>query len=140
MPLSRLRANRQSQMVSHTIPPGDTEAEETQKALIRLVDMLAARQMIVKIDTTKYDLAEMDRQIRLASDKGARGVLYVYDARNLEYDELTKWTRMLAEARLLLNEMKAESLLKALVRILEHLIPAVMLFLKLQDVPYKSIT
>lgn len=138
MPLSRPRANRKAQDAPHTIPPENKEAEETQKALTRLVAMLAARQMIVKIDTTKYNLAEMDKQIRLASEKGARGVLHVYDARNLEYDELTKWTNMLAEARLLLHEMRAESLLKALVRNPELLIASSVLSLKLHDVPSPS--
>ena len=138
MPLIRPRANRQPQKVPSTIASENTEAEETQRALTRLVDMLATRQMIVKIETTKYDLVEMDKQIRLASEKGARGVVHVFDARNLEYDELTTWTKMLAEARLLLHEMKAESLLKALVCILERLIAAFVLFPKLFDVSYMS--
>ena len=134
MPLIRPRANRQPQKDARTIPPENTEAEETQKALTRLVNMLAARQMIVKIDTTRYKLAEMDKQIRLASEKGARGVVHVFNARNLEYDELTNWTKMLAEARLLLHDMKAESLLKALVCFLERLTTASVLFSKFLDV------
>ena len=140
MRLNRSRANRQAQNVSHTISQENTDAEEAQKALTRLVEMLAARQMIVKIDTTTYNLTEMDKQIRLASEKGARGVLHVYDVRNLEFDELTKWTKMLAEARSLLHEMKAESLLKALVRILERVVATSFLLLNLHDVPYTSST
>lgn len=81
--------------------------------------MLAAREMLGKVKKTTFDLAEMDKQIRLASEKAATGILHIQEQRNLVFDELTKWTRMLAEARLRLHEMEAASLLKVLENV-EH--------------------
>ena len=96
------------------MPRGQKEAFETQKAFERLRDMVASRQFLVNITTTLFDLKKLDTQIRLASDIGASGIRKVHDQRNLSYDELTKWTRILSEVRLKLYEMEAPSLREAL--------------------------
>ena len=93
---------------------GQKEAFDTQKALERLRDMLAARHMLWKNQTTVFDLQKLDTQIRLASLIAADGIRKVDIIRGLAYDELTRWTRILAEAREKLYEMEAEALLEAL--------------------------
>ncbi|CAF9912122.1 MAG: hypothetical protein HETSPECPRED_000839 [Heterodermia speciosa] len=96
------------------MPRGQKEASETHKAFERLRDMVASRQLLVTIKITSFDLKHLDTQIRLASDIGACGIRKVHDQRNLSYDELTKWTRILSEVRHKMYEMEAPSLVEAL--------------------------
>ena len=93
---------------------GQKAAFETHKAFERLRDMVASRQFLVKIKTTSFDLKKLDTEIRLASDIGASGIRKIHDGRDLSFDELTKWTRILSEVRLKMYEMEAPSLVEAL--------------------------
>ncbi|KAL8790266.1 MAG: hypothetical protein Q9195_006424 [Heterodermia aff. obscurata] len=93
---------------------GQKEAFEAHKAFERLRDMVASRQFLVKIKTTSFNLKKLDTQIRLASDIGVTGIRDVHEQRNLTYDELTKWLRILSEVRLKMYEMEAPSLVEPL--------------------------
>lgn len=96
------------------MPRGQKEAFDTRKAIERLKDMVESRQMLLSVTTTTFSFKKLDTQIRIASHKAADGIHAVHEQRPLAYDELTKWTLMLSEARIKLYKMEAPSLAEAL--------------------------